>query len=99
MLEIDRLQFRPGVDSLVNQFVEISGRSAGRGWFVDYVELLWGDIAQECGESSLGALLVVLRVQQKQLRLRKIDLGKTEIEIGFQRALRQGLYLVDHHLP
>src|SRR5579864_1475037 len=80
-------QFRTTRERLRNKIVNIPRWSHERGRVFHDLKILQVRKTQHRCQRSIRGILVVLRVQQKQLRLRQVNVCEAQVELRFQLAV------------
>ena len=73
--------FRPIAEGLVHQRADRIGGRLQLLPRLHQIKRLLRWISQDLGEQRKRGLLIILRVEQQQLRLRHVDVGKTDVEL------------------
>ncbi len=90
--------FGPVAECLIDQLATASGGGVSCALGLDQIELLLRGIAKHFRKGRQRGLIVVLGIEQQQLRLRQVGVGKAHVELRLELVVEQRGDLVAHQL-
>src|ERR1700691_2354925 len=102
---MSRVRIQPQTDELrpvLERLLKKIGEIGGRRWWNRLLGQLEGpqvSIAERGGELNVRRLDIILSLDQQKLRLRKVNVGETEVEARLDLVFFEFAHLIRDELP